>query len=142
MDLVVTLNYASEDTKDQDAILASLGGEGARPPAIGDLAQRLKVSSADMKLLVRMLAEEDLVRVVGSNLLSRRMYDECRQTLVGLFDASDEVGLAEFREATGLGRNLAWTLLEAFDVEGLTKKMGDVRVLVRSADGPRGGDDA
>ena len=100
------------------------------------MIQRLKIAAADMKLFVRLLAEEDRVRVVGSNLVSRETYERYRAILLGLFESRDEVGLAEFREATGLGRNLAWTLLEAFDVEGLTRKMGDVRVLVS-----RGGDD-
>jgi selenocysteine-specific elongation factor len=131
----------AKQMEQKDAILRSLEDAGGRPPAQGDLARRLDVPAADMKLLVRLLTEEDLVRVVGSNLMSTGAYEEYRGQLLGLFETSDEVGLAEFREVTGLGRNLAWTLLEAFDLEGLTKKMGDVRVLVRSADGARDGDD-
>jgi selenocysteine-specific elongation factor len=126
----------------KDAILARIEEEGARPPAIGDLTQKLKISAADMKLSVKMLTDEGRIRTVGTNLFSVGKYEVFRQNLLSLFEKQDEVGLAEFREISGLSRNLAWSVLEAFDGEGLTRKVGEVRVLVRAADAPRTGDEA
>jgi selenocysteine-specific elongation factor len=119
----------------REQILARVEEGGIRPPALGDLSQKLGIAAADMKPLVRMLVDEGIVRVIGSNLLSSRVYEQVRGQLRELFEIRTEVGLAEFREATGASRNLAWSLLDAFDGEGLTRKVGDVRVLAASREG-------
>ena len=50
--------------------------------------------------------------------------------------ASGELTLARFRDLVGTGRRDAQLLLERFDRDGLTRRVGDARVLRRAADQP------
>jgi len=45
----------------------------------------------------------------------------------GRFDARG------FRDASGIGRNLAIDVLEFFDRKGFTRRVGDLRVVVKAA---------
>jgi selenocysteine-specific elongation factor len=55
----------------------------------------------------------------------RALLDECRQT--------GSITLARFRDLLGISRKPAQLLLERFDADGLTRRMGDARVLRRGA---------
>ena len=48
--------------------------------------------------------------------------------------AIDGFGAGAFRDASGIGRNVTIELLEYFDRVGLTRRVGNVRFLRRSAD--------
>jgi selenocysteine-specific elongation factor len=50
---------------------------------------------------------------------------ECRNT--------GRITLARFRDLVGVGRRDAQLLLERFDADGLTRRVGDERVLRRKA---------
>jgi selenocysteine-specific elongation factor len=55
----------------------------------------------------------------------RALLDECRQT--------GSITLARFRDLLGISRKPAQLLLERFDADGLTRRIGDARVLRRGA---------
>ena len=55
----------------------------------------------------------------------RVLLDECRQT--------GSITLARFRDLLGISRKPAQLLLERFDADGLTRRIGDARVLRRGA---------
>jgi selenocysteine-specific elongation factor len=44
---------------------------------------------------------------------------------------TDRITLAQFRDLLGVGRKAAQLYLERFDGDGLTRRVGDVRVLRR-----------
>ena len=47
--------------------------------------------------------------------------------------AAGEITLARFRDLSGVGRRDAQLLLERMDVDGVTRRVGDRRVLRRAA---------
>jgi hypothetical protein len=47
--------------------------------------------------------------------------------------AAGEITLARFRDLAGVGRRDAQLLLERMDVDGVTRRVGDRRVLRRTA---------
>ena len=47
--------------------------------------------------------------------------------------AAGEITLARFRDLAGVGRRDAQLLLERMDVDGVTRRVGDRRVLRRAA---------
>ena len=53
------------------------------------------------------------------------LVDECT--------AAGRITLARFRDLLGIGRRTAQLLLERFDADGLTRRVGDERVLRRAA---------
>ena len=61
--------------------------------------------------------------------ISPAAYEQARETLVTECEASGRIALARFRDLLGVGRKTAQLLLERFDADGLTRRVGDERVL-------------
>ncbi|HOX08233.1 MAG TPA: selenocysteine-specific translation elongation factor [Planctomycetota bacterium] len=115
----------------REAVLERLTAAGVNAPARGDLLKELRAGEPDLRLVLRLLVEEGLVAVLGSNLALRSVVDDCRKKLLELLARSPVVDLPAFRKATGLSRNLAVSVLEHFDGEGLTRRVDAGRVLAR-----------
>ncbi|MFW5752895.1 MAG: selenocysteine-specific translation elongation factor [Planctomycetota bacterium] len=113
------------------ALSRAVAEAGMAAPAIGDLKRQLGITVADLKLLAGLLVEEGLAIRFGQNLMDAACHAACRRALLELFTEQDDVGVKQFRDATDVSRNLAIALLEGFDAEGLTRREGDARVLIR-----------
>ena len=86
------------------------------------------------RALGRFLEEQGrLVRVGDGYAISMRAYDEVRAALVAELEAADRITLARFRDLLGSSRKTAQLLLERFDSDGVTRRIGDERVLRRAA---------
>jgi selenocysteine-specific elongation factor len=114
---------------------------GARPKAAGgeeflaELAAAgpnpVKVSDAG---LARVLEQEGrLIRIGDGLAVSAAAYEQARAALVDECTAAGRITLARFRDLIGIGRRSAQLLLERFDADGLTRRVGDERVLRRAA---------
>ena len=134
-----------------EAVLPRLGLElrGSklyRPGATGTLAGReaeaaelesrlgLEPVKVEDRGLARFLEEEGrLVRVGDGYAVSARAYEEARSALVNELETSGRITLAAFRDLLGTSRKTAQLLLERFDADGVTRRVGDERVLRRAA---------
>ena len=134
-DRLALASFAPRLTQQQEKhkrdVLERIRAGGERPPARGDLMRDLGISEADMRLLSQVLAEENAVKVVRTNLLLYSLFIDFRDKLIGLFADRDVVDIAMFRTATGVSRNMAESLLEAYDAEGYTRRVAEGRVLLR-----------
>jgi selenocysteine-specific elongation factor len=109
-------------------------GLGDRGSAAAELEARLAreeiVKLADRRLGA-FLEQRDALRLVGDGYaVGVPLYDRGRALLPEL----PEITIAGFRDALGVGRRTAQLLLERYDSDGLTRRIGDKRVLRR----PRG----
>ena len=101
---------------------------GERAAAADALASRLGVEPVrvDDARLARFLEEQGrLVRVGDGLAISPEAYEQARAILV------DGITLAQLRDALGVGRKTAQLYLERFDADGVTRRVGDARVLRR-----------
>ncbi len=86
--------------------------------------------------LARLLEQEGrLVRLGDGLAVGREAYDRARETLLAECTAAGSITIARFRDLLGVGRRSAQLLLERFDADGLTRRVGDERVLRRAATG-------
>jgi len=115
---------ASLGSREEDAerFERELAAAGVRATRVEDdaLARFLEASGR----LVRLGPEH----AIGADPFERSksaLLDECRST--------GEITLARFRDLLGIGRRDAQLLLERFDQEGITRRVGDRRVLRRAA---------
>jgi hypothetical protein len=107
---------------------------GAREAAAAALEAELGLEPVrvDDPALARFLEEQGrLVRVGDGLAVSRAAYDAARDALVSECEAAGRVSLARFRDLLGVGRKTAQLLLERFDADGITRRVGDERVLRR-----------
>jgi selenocysteine-specific elongation factor len=108
---------------DREAAAAELEAQlGLEPVKVGDAA------------LARHLEEQGrLVRVGDGYAVSRAAYDDARARLVAELEQCGRITLARFRDLIGSGRKTAQLLLERLDADGVTRRVGDERVLRRGA---------
>jgi selenocysteine-specific elongation factor len=74
-----------------------------------------------------------LVRLGDGLAVGAPAYEEARRLLVEECGRAGSITLARFRDLLGTGRKPAQLLLERFDSDGLTRRVGDERVLRRRA---------
>jgi selenocysteine-specific elongation factor len=74
-----------------------------------------------------------LVRVGDGLAVGTPAFEEARRLLVEECEREGSITLARFRDLIGAGRKQAQLLLERFDADGLTRRVGDERVLRRKA---------
>ena len=109
----------------------AVGGEGLLAELEAAAPNPVKV---DDPKLARLLEEEGkLVRVGDGLAVSTAGYESARAALVAECSTAGTITLARFRDLLGVGRRTAQLLLERFDADGLTRRVGDGRVLRRSA---------
>jgi len=105
---------------------------GERAEAAEALAAQLGVEPVRVEdpALARFLEEQGrLVRVGDGFAISPAAYEQARSVLV------DGITLAQLRDALGVGRKTAQLYLERFDADGVTRRVGDARVLRRRSAG-------
>jgi selenocysteine-specific elongation factor len=109
---------------------------GDRAQAASELQAALATDDAvkvDDRDLAAFLEEQGrLVRVGDGLAVSPELYARGRAALATL----DPITLAAFRNALAVSRRTAQLLLERYDVDGLTRRIGDRRVLRRSSAQP------
>jgi selenocysteine-specific elongation factor len=106
---------------------------GDRAEAAARLEQQLATGDlvrVDDPQLAEFLEAGDRLKRVGDGLaVSTDLYERGRDTLGTL----SPITLAGFRDALGVSRRTAQLLLERYDADGLTRRVGDERVLRRAA---------
>jgi selenocysteine-specific elongation factor len=92
---------------------------------------------ADDELARFLEGQGTLVRLGDGYAIGAAAYEVAVDVLLQECRAAGEITLARFRDLLGVGRRDAQLLLERFDADGLTRRVGDRRVLRRAA-GSRG----
>ena len=109
---------------------------GTRSAAAAALEEQLGLDPIKVgdRALARYLEERGrLVRVGDGMAVSREAYERALEVLVAECERTGEIGLARFRDLLGVSRRAAQLLLERMDADGVTRRVGDVRVLRRAA---------
>ena len=104
--------------------------DSPQPPSLGDLGKRLRRPFAELERDLRALPAFGLAIRISAN----RYYLPAQ--LLALADVAQRLNAAgaftvrQFRDAAGIGRNVAIEVLEHFDAKGFTRREGDTRHVV------------
>jgi selenocysteine-specific elongation factor len=115
----------------------------ARPePTLADLEHEAAGVEAQLGLepvkvadrhLARLMEEDGrLVRVGNGFAISTNAYEQARAALLEELEGEGRITLARFRDTLGTSRKTAQMLLERFDADRVTVRIGEERVLRRS----------
>ncbi|HEX6491332.1 MAG TPA: selenocysteine-specific translation elongation factor [Gaiellaceae bacterium] len=109
---------------------ASLGDRAGAAVRLEAKLEAEDLARAEDRDLAAFLEAEGKLKRVGDGFAVRaELYERGRETLASL----SPITLAGFRDALGVSRRVAQLLLERYDADGLTRRVGDERVLRRSA---------
>jgi selenocysteine-specific elongation factor len=117
---------ASASLGDREAVAAALEVELAE-------AGCATVKAPDAELARFLEQAGTLVRLGDGHVVGSGGYEVARDVVVSECRAAGEITLARFRDLLGVGRRDAQLLLERLDADGVTRRIGDRRVLRRQA---------
>ncbi len=111
-------------------IVEAITKGGTQPPIREELPALFGITEKDAKDLMKLLADEGhLVRINDSLHLDKNILEQIRTNLKQYLDAKKEITMAEFRDLAKTSRKYAVPLMEYFDSQKLTQRVGDKRVL-------------
>ena len=96
-----------------------------------DLAEPGAARVADAELSRFLEGAGRLVRLGDGYAVSAAAYDRARELVLTECGSAGQIALARFRDLAGCGRRDAQLLLERLDADGVTRRVGDARVLRR-----------
>ena len=116
-------------TPQGEAALQALAAAGWDAPGAGAIG-------ADAALVAALEREGALVRLAGGDvLLDAAHFERAREAVVAACERDGEITLAALRDALGASRRVAQAVLERLDGDGVTRRVGDRRVLRRRGRG-------
>ncbi|MEO7247757.1 MAG: selenocysteine-specific translation elongation factor [Novosphingobium sp.] len=132
---------AAENALWRDMLVALDDGE-PRPIVIADLARELRTSEAAIAaMLYRRRINGDVWQVSETRYMLHDHVAALAAIAAALGDASPRgFSAAQFRDASGLGRNFTIQLLEFFDRIGVTRRTGETRRMRSDYQAVVGGD--
>jgi selenocysteine-specific elongation factor len=116
-----------------EASLGERAEEAARLEAELEASGLAPVRIEDKELAAFLEREGKLVRVGDGFAVAGGAYEDAKRLLIEECDREGSITLARFRDLIGAGRKQAQLLLERFDADGITRRIGDERVLRRKA---------
>ncbi|MEM7408469.1 MAG: selenocysteine-specific translation elongation factor [Pseudomonadota bacterium] len=120
-----------------DRVQPHLGRHSDKPPTLPDLAKELDLDLEELRGMAdRAIGAGLLVHVKGNRYFTLPRIRDLARVAGRLAEERGEDGFdaAAFRDASGIGRNVTIELLEYFDRAGLTRRVGNIRRLSRSAE--------
>jgi selenocysteine-specific elongation factor len=102
---------------------------GIEPPTVSEVTERFRCNEKTVRDNLAQLVRNGQVARISSDLFySTEALHGLREKMVGYLTEKGEITPPEYRELTGLSRKFLIPLLEYFDSEKLTIRVGDKRV--------------
>lgn len=112
------------------ALLPLLRSQGLAPETVSELAARAGVDAGlARRALGKLAAEGEVVRLGPELHFARSAVDEARDKLVAYLREHGSLLAKDARDVLGTSRKYVVPLLEWLDAQGVTKRVGDERVL-------------
>jgi selenocysteine-specific elongation factor len=114
----------------KNRIVEAIKKGGTQPPVREELPALFSISEKDAKDLLKLLADEGrTVRINDSLHLDKEVIGTIRADLKTYLEEKKEITMAEFRDIAKTSRKFAVPLMEYFDSQKLTQRVGDKRML-------------
>jgi selenocysteine-specific elongation factor len=110
-----------------------LNDAGFQPPDLKQLAESLKLSSAELPRLRSVLGAIErqgrVVKIAADFYFARTPLEAARAKLIERLQRDGEISAATYRDSLNASRKFAIALLDYFDHSGVTIRVGDIRRL-------------
>ncbi|HPL53669.1 MAG TPA: selenocysteine-specific translation elongation factor [Bacillota bacterium] len=128
-DFTVKLNRQQEQIK--EVIERSYRENRFNPPKAAELAETNRLDKNQCQLVYNALIDMgELVKLDEDIAISKAAYDEAIELLRKYIGEKGSIQLGQFRDLLGTSRKYAMALLDYFDQNRITKRVGDNRMLL------------
>ena len=122
-------SFSREEAELADRVENLLTYRDKPPPKLELLAKMIGLPSARLRHFLGELERSGrVVRLADGVYVTKEDLAAWREEVQAYLHAHQRITVAQFRDRVGIGRNLAVLVLERFDLEGVTKRIGDSRV--------------
>jgi len=127
-----TVSLAADQQGLRETLAAAYRQGATAPPNVKDVLDPLGLTYKEAAGVFKLMLDEGvLIRVKDGLFYDAGAMEQLKAMLEKWFTANEDIGPNEFRELTGLSRKYVIPLLEYFDRERVTMRIGDKRVLRR-----------
>tara|TARA_R110002126_G_scaffold23750_17_gene83008 strand:- start:10409 stop:12319 length:1911 start_codon:yes stop_codon:yes gene_type:complete len=111
-------------------VLGAYAAARFQPPMPDEVAATLKKPEAEVKSMIQLLVDQGkLEHVSGALFIDGAAIAEARQAVTENCQTNGQLVIPELRDRLGTTRKFLIPILEHFDTEGLTRRMGNTRML-------------
>jgi len=127
----VALGADQEDIRDK--IIKTYKESGLQPPYFKELGKQLTAEPSRARDVLNLLVKEGrLVKVKEDLFFDADAVTRLKQRLVEFLTVSGEISTPQFKEMTAASRKYVIPLIEFFDAQNFTIRIGDIRKLRKS----------
>ena len=125
----IVLTKEQESIK--DLILGKINQEPFNPPKKKDIEMALgkNYNGLSVQQVFQLLMTRELINIQEDIYITCENYEKAKAILVEHLQIHGVVSIADFRDMLGSNRKIAVSLLEKYDMEGITRREGDQRVI-------------
>lgn len=120
------VRFSAEQAARVQEFLRELDVNPFSPPSLDELVSRW---SLDDEMLAALVGRGDVVRVSENIAFTAQAFAEMRRRIVERLNAANQLSVAEVRDMFDTSRKYALALMEYFDQQRITRRVGDARVL-------------
>ncbi len=121
-----------EESRAKELIEREFERAGLKAPGFAEVLEKLPVEAARARKILQILLREGVLVKIAEDLVLHRTASKGLRELVAGYrkQRGDRFNVAAFKELTGVTRKYAIPLLEYLDRERVTRRVGDVRVIL------------
>ncbi len=120
-----------EEAESKRTIEQAFSSAGLKVPALKDVLAGLRVDRVRaQKIVTLLLRDKVLVKISDDLVFHRDALDDLRRRVIAHKAKSPKMGVAEFKDLTGITRKYAIPLLEYLDRERVTRRVADERIIL------------
>jgi selenocysteine-specific elongation factor len=120
-----------DEAESKKTIEDAFASAGLQVPALQQVIAGLKIDRPRAQKIVTLLLRDKILLKISDELVFHRSaLDALRRQMAAYKLKSSKIDVAQFKELTGVTRKYAIPLLEYFDRERVTKRVGDAREIL------------
>jgi len=128
-----TVSLGLDQAELREKILASYENASLTPPYFKDVIKNLNIDhKVGQDILMVILEQGHIVKVKEDLYFCAKPVDDLRKRLVDFLKQNNEITTPQFKVLAGVSRKYLIPLIEYFDSENVTIRIGDIRKLRRS----------
>lgn len=125
-----TISLATDQKDIRKQIMDCYIRDGLTPPYFKDLVQSLNIDPARAKDILMLLVEEGVIIKVKEDLyFHSEVVNGLKTRMIDFMKANGEMSTPQFKDIAGVSRKYLIPLIEYFDSQNVTIRIGDIRKL-------------
>ncbi len=122
---------SGEDEAMSELLEKKIFETGIEFPGIAELATKIQKKPENVtKILYLLIRQGKVVKVADDFFMHRKTLDEIKSKIRELKAVQKTFSVADFKSRFGVTRKYAIPLLELLDREGVTRRMGNERIII------------